>query len=91
MAAPGSGTRTPAGAPKRAAPPASRRRAREAVPAPVDPERRRALIAESAFWIAASRHFAPGHELADWLEAERRVDLQLQREGGEEQAAESRD
>jgi hypothetical protein len=91
MAAPGSGTRKPAGARKRAAPGPVRRRAPETVAAAIDPERRRALIAEAAFWIAASRHFAPGHELADWLEAERRVDLQLQREGGGEKAAEPRD
>ena len=32
-----------------------------------------AAIATTAFFIAAERGFAPGHELDDWLEAERRV------------------
>lgn len=39
-------------------------------PAPADPT---PLIATMAYFIAAERQFAPGHELDDWLEAERRV------------------
>ena len=31
------------------------------------------MIATAAFYLAADRNFAPGHELDDWLEAERRV------------------
>lgn len=31
------------------------------------------LIATVAYFIAAERQFAPGHELDDWLEAERRL------------------
>ncbi|HEY6642807.1 DUF2934 domain-containing protein [Povalibacter sp.] len=31
-------------------------------------------IAMSAYWRAASRQFAPGHELDDWLAAESEVD-----------------
>ena len=31
------------------------------------------MIATTAFYLAAERGFAPGHELDDWLEAERRV------------------
>lgn len=31
------------------------------------------LIATTAYYIAAERNFAPGQELEDWLEAERRV------------------
>ena len=31
------------------------------------------LIATTAYYLAAERNFAPGHELDDWLEAERRV------------------
>lgn len=31
-------------------------------------------IAISAYWRAAKRQFEPGHELDDWLEAEREVD-----------------
>ena len=34
-------------------------------------------IAKAAFYIAAERNFAPGHELDDWLEAERRVKSHL--------------
>jgi hypothetical protein len=30
-------------------------------------------IAKTAFYLAAERNFAPGHELDDWLEAERRI------------------
>jgi hypothetical protein len=32
------------------------------------------MIAEAAYWIAERRGFAPGHELSDWLAAEREVD-----------------
>ena len=32
------------------------------------------LIAEAAYLIAERRGFAPGHELSDWLAAEREVD-----------------
>ena len=38
---------------------------------------RHALIAESAFFIAQKRGFAPGQELDDWLAAEREVDQRL--------------
>jgi hypothetical protein len=38
---------------------------------------RHALIAEAAFFIAQERGFAPGHELDDWLAAEREVDQRL--------------
>jgi hypothetical protein len=31
------------------------------------------LVQVEAYLIAEARGFAPGHELADWLEAERRV------------------
>jgi hypothetical protein len=31
------------------------------------------MIAKEAFYLAAARDFAPGGELDDWLEAERRV------------------
>jgi hypothetical protein len=31
------------------------------------------MIAVTAFYLAAERGFAPGRELDDWLEAERRV------------------
>jgi Protein of unknown function (DUF2934) len=35
-----------------------------------DPTRRRALIAEAAYYRAQRRGFEPGHELEDWLQAE---------------------
>ena len=31
------------------------------------------MIATTAYFLAAERHFIPGRELDDWLEAERRV------------------
>jgi hypothetical protein len=37
-------------------------------------EERHKMIAEAAYLIAAHRGFAPGHELSDWLAAEREVD-----------------
>lgn len=39
-------------------------------------ESREARIAERAYWRAERRGFAPGHELEDWLGAEREVDSQ---------------
>jgi hypothetical protein len=44
-------------------------------------ENRNACIAEAAYFIAKNRGFAPGHELDDWLEAEREVDARLSGEG----------
>ena len=32
------------------------------------------MIATAAYYLAAARNFTPGHELEDWLEAEREVD-----------------
>ncbi len=43
----------------------------------IDPERRRALIAEAAYYRAERRGFAPGHEAEDWLAAEVEVDTAL--------------
>ena len=42
---------------------------------PVDPEVRRLMIAEAAYYRAEQRGFEPGHDLEDWLEAEARIDL----------------
>lgn len=39
----------------------------------VDAETRRAMVAQAAYFRAERRGFAPGHELDDWLEAEREV------------------
>ncbi|HEY5757734.1 MAG TPA: DUF2934 domain-containing protein [Steroidobacter sp.] len=35
------------------------------------------MIATAAYYLAASRNFMPGHELDDWLEAERTVHAKL--------------
>ncbi len=37
----------------------------------IDAERRHRLIAEAAYRLAEQRQFEPGHELEDWLAAER--------------------
>jgi len=44
------------------------------VVSPEDIEARRQRIAEAAYLRAASRGFAPGAELEDWLQAEAAVD-----------------
>lgn len=36
-----------------------------------------AMVATTAYYLAAERNFEPGHELDDWLEAERRVRLNM--------------
>jgi hypothetical protein len=41
---------------------------------PTAPQARDTLIREAAYRRAEHRGFAPGQELADWLEAEREVD-----------------
>ena len=35
------------------------------------------MIATAAYYLAAARNFSPGHELDDWLEAERAVHARL--------------
>ena len=35
------------------------------------------MIATAAYFLAAARNFMPGHELDDWLEAERSVHAKL--------------
>ena len=43
-------------------------------------EQRRRMVEEAAYYRAQSRHFAPGHETADWLAAEAEVDQLIARE-----------
>ena len=50
-----------------------------ATPAVNEPERRRAMIAEAAYYRAAGRGFEPGRELEDWTFAEGEVDAMLAR------------
>jgi len=45
----------------------------------LEPEERRQMIAETAYYIAEQRGFEPGRDEQDWLEAERLVDEQLSR------------
>jgi hypothetical protein len=40
-------------------------------------DERRAKIAQAAYLLAETRHFAPGHEVQDWLAAEASVDGEL--------------
>jgi hypothetical protein len=45
--------------------------------APLTDDEIRALVAEAAYERARNRGFAPGHEFADWLEAEAEVMTRL--------------
>lgn len=38
-----------------------------------DPAQRHAMIAEAAYYRAERRHFEPGYELDDWLQAEAEI------------------
>lgn len=40
----------------------------------VKPDQRHAMIAEAAYYLGLQRKFEPGHEVEDWLLAEREVD-----------------
>jgi len=42
-----------------------------------DRTRRRAMIAEAAYYRAQRRGFEPGHELEDWLQAQAEVERTL--------------
>jgi hypothetical protein len=41
------------------------------------PEDMGSMIATAAYYLAAARNFTPGHELDDWLEAERAIRARL--------------
>jgi hypothetical protein len=43
----------------------------------IDPEQRRHLITQGAYFRAEKRNFAPGFEIQDWLSAEAEVDSML--------------
>ena len=53
--------------------------AKEAPAAASEPSREQLgdMIATAAYYLAAARNFTPGHELDDWLEAERSVRARL--------------
>ncbi|MDF1584748.1 MAG: DUF2934 domain-containing protein [Methyloprofundus sp.] len=42
----------------------------------IDPDKFRAMIAGRAYYKAEQRGFATGHEMDDWLEAEKEVNKQ---------------
>ena len=42
--------------------------------AAVTPEQRQVMICEAAYYIAEQRGFEPGHDVDDWLAAERQID-----------------
>lgn len=54
---------------------ASRKKSTESAVVAVEatPADLHSMIETTAFYLAAERSFAPGHELDDWLEAERRI------------------
>jgi len=62
---------------RRPAPKSMRPLRADVVAAVIDPEHRRALIAEVAYYRAERRGFEPGHETEDWLSAEAEVDTAL--------------
>jgi hypothetical protein len=57
--------------------PVARSRKRSKSATMIDPQRRRALIAEAAYLRSERRGFAPGHEEEDWLAAEAEIDTAL--------------
>ena len=73
------------GARKSAPPSQARERSREpvtiqrATAAFLEPEKRCAMIAEAAYYLAECRGFASGHEQEDWLAAEAEIDDLLMR------------
>ncbi len=54
----------------------------EGNPAFMEDARRHALIAEHAYYLAEERQFEPGHELDDWLAAEKEVEQALPEDDG---------
>lgn len=52
-------------------------RSSNALPASIDPETRRRLVAAEAYFRAERRGFAHGRELEDWVAAEMAVDSRL--------------
>lgn len=40
----------------------------------VTPHQRRSMIAEAAYYLALQRKFEPGHDVQDWLLAERQIE-----------------
>ncbi len=53
----------------------------------VTPEQRRELITKKAYELFVKKGSKPGHELDDWLEAEKIVDRELKEKGTPQQQA----
>lgn len=51
---------------------------------------RQQRIAEAAYWRAERRGFKPGHELEDWLDAEREIDAPRSRDPSLDQRPDGR-
>lgn len=47
----------------------------------IEPDQRLAMISDAAYFRAEAREFCPGHEMEDWLAAEREIDQILGRDG----------
>lgn len=47
----------------------------------VNPNDRQRMVRETAYYLAQKRGFAPGHDVEDWVTAERTVDQQLRKRG----------
>jgi hypothetical protein len=63
---------------KAQAKPAGKVRSAKRVPVPgVSDQQRYEMIAEAAYFRAAERRFAPGHEMDDWIAAEKEIALML--------------
>jgi len=45
--------------------------------AAVTPGQRQSMIAEAAYYLALQRNLEPGHEVQDWLRAERQIEAAL--------------
>jgi len=62
--------------------PATKKVAKKKAPAPtrrVSDQERYEMIQRHAYFPAEARNFEPGHELEDWIEAERFVDEMLKK------------
>lgn len=46
---------------------------------PVTPQQRQIMICDAAYYIAEHRGFEPGHDMDNWLAAERQIDAGLAR------------
>lgn len=50
---------------------------RFSLPPPIGAEERQRMIAQAAYYRAEHRNFEPGHEVEDWLAAEKEVELRI--------------